>query len=432
MKTVTILHLGLTALVPAALAQKLPGTLCDEVARPCHSPLVCDFTGGFRDPRRGKIGTCKFPPSLATTTSRKPAQRPTQSSATTLRPTSEPQARPPQGSTIGALCGVGVQCQPPLVCKFTDALHDVRLKQDKTGTCQLPPSLDTTIRTKPAQPATPSPASPPRQTPVGGIPPPRTTSGTPCDLFTRQCKPPLVCRFADPVCELGGKFGSVRLTPCVGTCQHPPRQARALRTRERLADILTRTPLPPPKQKTVPAVGKLPQRTTSPARPPQQTTSPGAKPPQQTTSPAAGQSQRTTQSAVRPSFTLAPVRLTRKVPIIKGTVIRRMPPQPTTPPPANSPQGGTPPAAKLPPKYPPCGGFRPTPLECPKGTICVDDPRRGGCGMACDMPGICVAPRIFCGGIAAIQCPTGMICIDNPNDGCDPQNGGRDCGGICV
>ncbi len=38
----------------------------------------------------------------------------------------------------------------------------------------------------------------------------------------------------------------------------------------------------------------------------------------------------------------------------------------------------------------------------------------------------------FCGGIAGIACPAGQQCIDNPNDSCDPNNGGADCGGICV
>ncbi len=39
---------------------------------------------------------------------------------------------------------------------------------------------------------------------------------------------------------------------------------------------------------------------------------------------------------------------------------------------------------------------------------------------------------IFCGGIAGIACPSGMSCVDNPDDSCDPENGGADCGGICV
>lgn len=38
----------------------------------------------------------------------------------------------------------------------------------------------------------------------------------------------------------------------------------------------------------------------------------------------------------------------------------------------------------------------------------------------------------FCGGFAGLPCPDGKICVDDPNDSCDPQNGGADCGGICV
>lgn len=37
----------------------------------------------------------------------------------------------------------------------------------------------------------------------------------------------------------------------------------------------------------------------------------------------------------------------------------------------------------------------------------------------------------FCGGIAAFPCPDGYVCVDDPNDGCDPNNGGADCGGYC-
>jgi hypothetical protein len=84
-----------------------------------------------------------------------------------------------------------------------------------------------------------------------------------------------------------------------------------------------------------------------------------------------------------------------------------------------------------PPKYKSCGGFRIEYVGCPKDQICVDDPYAGGCGMACDAPGICVKP-VFCGGFAGIQCKGGKICIDDPRDDCDPNNGGADCGGICV
>jgi hypothetical protein len=40
--------------------------------------------------------------------------------------------------------------------------------------------------------------------------------------------------------------------------------------------------------------------------------------------------------------------------------------------------------------------------------------------------------RTFCGGFAAIACPVGYTCVDDPADGCDPENGGADCGGVCV
>jgi hypothetical protein len=40
--------------------------------------------------------------------------------------------------------------------------------------------------------------------------------------------------------------------------------------------------------------------------------------------------------------------------------------------------------------------------------------------------------RRFCGGFAGIPCPPGLICRDDPRDDCDPNNGGADCGGICV
>jgi hypothetical protein len=40
--------------------------------------------------------------------------------------------------------------------------------------------------------------------------------------------------------------------------------------------------------------------------------------------------------------------------------------------------------------------------------------------------------RQLCGGIAAIRCPAGYACVDDPSDACDPDQGGADCGGICV
>lgn len=38
----------------------------------------------------------------------------------------------------------------------------------------------------------------------------------------------------------------------------------------------------------------------------------------------------------------------------------------------------------------------------------------------------------FCGGIAGFPCPDGYTCVDIASDGCDPENGGADCGGVCV
>jgi len=81
-----------------------------------------------------------------------------------------------------------------------------------------------------------------------------------------------------------------------------------------------------------------------------------------------------------------------------------------------------------------CGGIAGFP--CPDGQTCVDnpndecDPNNGGA----DCGGICVTDPepAFCGGIAGIPCPDGQTCVDNPNDECDPNNGGADCGGICI
>jgi len=62
--------------------------------------------------------------------------------------------------------------------------------------------------------------------------------------------------------------------------------------------------------------------------------------------------------------------------------------------------------------------------SCPTNTSCevVD-------GQAVCQPLEPAGP--FCGGFAGIACPGSGTCADNPNDGCDPQRGGADCGGIC-
>jgi hypothetical protein len=108
-----------------------------------------------------------------------------------------------------------------------------------------------------------------------------------------------------------------------------------------------------------------------------------------------------------------------------------------------------------------CGGFAGTP--CPDGQECIDDPSdscdptMGGAdcgglcvpgseptnpcaavqcptGSSCNEKGECIPnpPAVFCGGIANFQCPGLGQCQDDPYDGCDPMNGGADCGGICT
>lgn len=82
--------------------------------------------------------------------------------------------------------------------------------------------------------------------------------------------------------------------------------------------------------------------------------------------------------------------------------------------------------------YPSCGGFRIKPYECPEPEqICIDDPYVGGCGMACDGPGICVTP-IPCGGKRGLKCEEGKMCIDDRRDECNPDQGSWDCSGLCV
>jgi hypothetical protein len=91
-------------------------------------------------------------------------------------------------------------------------------------------------------------------------------------------------------------------------------------------------------------------------------------------------------------------------------------------------------APRPPHSYKSCGGHRVSPVNCDAGETCIDDPWRGGCGQACDMPGICVnlEEAKFCGGYAGLGCPEGKRCVDDPRDGCDPRGRGRDCGGKCI
>ncbi|KAF2092672.1 hypothetical protein NA57DRAFT_62198 [Rhizodiscina lignyota] len=79
------------------------------------------------------------------------------------------------------------------------------------------------------------------------------------------------------------------------------------------------------------------------------------------------------------------------------------------------------------PTYRACGGFRITPLPCPKDDVCIDDPRSGGCGMACDAPGICVKDVPCKVRDGKRSCSKGMICVDDPRVGEGEKNKG-----ICV
>ncbi|SPO04923.1 uncharacterized protein DNG_07608 [Cephalotrichum gorgonifer] len=88
--------------------------------------------------------------------------------------------------------------------------------------------------------------------------------------------------------------------------------------------------------------------------------------------------------------------------------------------------------------YQACGGLVPEPESsgCQEpGTTCISDPRKPGCGLACDERGICVSEEVpRCGGYAGLQCPEdeGLECFDDASDDCDPENGGFDCMGICL
>ncbi|MEY2935101.1 MAG: hypothetical protein RL033_5850, partial [Pseudomonadota bacterium] len=107
-----------------------------------------------------------------------------------------------------------------------------------------------------------------------------------------------------------------------------------------------------------------------------------------------------------------------------------------------------------------CGGFGG--FACPGSGLCVDapgdgcDPDNGGadCGGVCtcpiralciqglvfdESPEVCACvpaepaePAPFCGGIAALPCPGAGVCADAPGDGCNPDDGGADCGGVCT
>jgi hypothetical protein len=69
--------------------------------------------------------------------------------------------------------------------------------------------------------------------------------------------------------------------------------------------------------------------------------------------------------------------------------------------------------------------------QCPSDDSCAAVLCR--VGTHCEK-GRCIpeGERVFCGGIAGIPCPGQGRCADDPSDGCDPNNGGADCGGLCT
>lgn len=72
------------------------------------------------------------------------------------------------------------------------------------------------------------------------------------------------------------------------------------------------------------------------------------------------------------------------------------------------------------------------PTTCAAGQVCCNE----SCGICTEPGGFCTEqfcedPAPFCGGIAAFPCPGEGECVDAPGDGCNPENGGADCGGVC-
>ena len=66
------------------------------------------------------------------------------------------------------------------------------------------------------------------------------------------------------------------------------------------------------------------------------------------------------------------------------------------------------------------------------GVTYGNDCEAAAAGVSIASKGECEPEPTFCGGFANIPCPDGQSCIDDPNDGCDPNAGGADCGGMCV
>ncbi len=54
---------------------------------------------------------------------------------------------------------------------------------------------------------------------------------------------------------------------------------------------------------------------------------------------------------------------------------------------------------------------------CRRSQTCINDPSKPNCDIAFDCPGICVrldGPK--CGGIVGLKCPKGKVCVDDPRE----------------
>jgi hypothetical protein len=71
-------------------------------------------------------------------------------------------------------------------------------------------------------------------------------------------------------------------------------------------------------------------------------------------------------------------------------------------------------------------------LLCVQGKHCVANPKPTCVADDMDAGALDAGSTQSCGGFAGKPCPGAGECVDVPNDGCDPNNGGADCAGMCV
>lgn len=80
-------------------------------------------------------------------------------------------------------------------------------------------------------------------------------------------------------------------------------------------------------------------------------------------------------------------------------------------------------------EYPSCGGLTDKPHECNTQSVCMDDPREpNSCGMACDVPGICIPRNAATCQTGTETCPQGQKCFGDLRFKCK----GNNCHGLCL